>query len=232
MMAGSEIARRQSGTPARRSQPPARQSQTAYATYTVTDAQTPARPATRARPTPREYSASPPVKSSGSNSISVLEAEYLGTMFLIFLTVFTDQKSTYGSKMLAVLKRMTFASILFFILGLLSTGSENTAKFSKAVGLLVLAGVFLGTAGQGTISALDNFFKADWTQGSTTEGDTSGNAPAGTQTGSSAGGATESALQRAEQAAQNAINRVGSGFFGTASNNPLIKSLEQLLGAI
>lgn len=228
-MAGT-VARRQSGPPARRSQPPARQSQTAYATYTVTDAQTPARPAARARPEPRQYSPRP--SSGNSNSISVLEAEYLGTMFLIFLTVFTDQKSTYGSKMLAVLKRMTFASILFFVLGLLSTGSENTAKFSKAVGLLVLAGVFLGTAGQGTISALDNFFKADWTQGSTTEGDTSGNAPAGTQTGPSAGGATQSALQRAEQAALNALNRVGNGVTGTGSNNPLIKSLEQLLGAL
>lgn len=102
-------------------------------------------------------------------------------MFLIFLTIFTDQKSTYGAKMLAVLKRMTFASILFFVLGLLSTGSENTAKFSKAVGLLMLAGVFLGTAGQGTISALDAFFKADWVSGDTTQGDTSSAAPAGTQ---------------------------------------------------
>lgn len=228
-MASSQIARRQSGTPARQSRPPARQT----ATYTVTDAQTPARPAARTRPEPRQYSYNPgPSKSSGSNSISVLEAEYLGTMFLIFLTVFTDQKSTYGSKMLAVLKRMTFASILFFILGLLSTGSENTAKFSKAVGLLVLAGVFLGTAGQGTISALDSFFKADWTQGDTTQGDTSGNAPAGTQTGPSASGASQSALQRAEQAALNALNRVGNGVTGTGSNNPLIKSLEQLLGAI
>lgn len=192
-MAGT-VARRQSSVPARRSQPPARQSQTAYATYTVTDAQTPARPAARTRPEPRQYSYNPPPsKSSGSNSISVLEAEYLGTMFLIFLTVFTDQKSTYGAKMLAVLKRMTFASILFFILGLLSTGSENTAKFSKAVGLLVLAGVFLGTAGQGTISALDNFFKADWTQGDTTQGDTSSNAPAGTQIGTSGSAANMAA---------------------------------------
>jgi hypothetical protein len=149
-------------------------------------------------------------------------------MFLIFLTVFTDQSSTYGSKMLAVLKRMTFASILFFILGLMSTGGENIAKFSKAVGALVLAGIFLGTAGQGTISALDSFFKADWSTGDTTQGDSSSNAPAGQQQGT---GAT-SKLQQAEQAAMNAINRVGNGVTGTASNNPAIKALEQLLGAI
>lgn len=183
-MASTQVARRQSGTPARRSSPPARQSQTAYATYTVTDAQTPARPAAKTRPEPRQYSTSPPPqKSSGSNSISVLEAEYLACMFLIFLTVFTDQTSTYASKMLAVLKRMTFASILFFILGLMSTGGENIAKFSKAIGALVLAGIFLGTAGQGTISALDAFFKTDWTSGDSTQGDSSSNAPAGTQIG-------------------------------------------------
>jgi hypothetical protein len=130
--------------------------------------------------------------------------------------------------MLAVLKRMTFASILFFILGLMSTGGENIAKFSKAIGALVLAGIFLGTAGQGTISALDSFFKADWKTGDSSEGDSSGNAAAGSGTS----GAATSKLQQAEQAAMNAINRVGNGVTGTASNNPAIKALEQLLGAI
>jgi len=222
-MASTDVARRQS-------RQTVRGQRTAYATYTVTDAQTPARPQARTRPVRQQYSAPPPASkpSGGSNSISVLEAEYLASMFLIFLTVFTDQSSTYGSKMLAVLKRMTFASILFFILGLMSTGGENIAKFSKAVGALVLAGIFLGTAGQGTISALDSFFKADWSTGDTTQGDSSSNAPAGQQQGT---GAT-SKLQQAEQAAMNAINRVGNGVTGTASNNPAIKALEQLLGAI
>lgn len=228
MMASTDVARYQSRAAARR---PGGGQQTIHAHYEITDAQTPARPQTRSRPVPREYSTAPRANPSReSNSISVLEAEYLATMFLIFLTVFTDQTSSYSSKMLAVMKRMTFASILFFILGLLSTGSENTAKFSKAVGLLVLAGVFLGTAGQGTISAMDHFFKADWTQGDTTQGDSSGNAPAGTQTTGS--GKAKSKLQQAEEAAQNAINRVGGGVFGTGSNNPALKALEQLLGAI
>lgn len=227
-MASTDVARYQSRSPAQRGRPGR---QTINASYTITDAQTPARSQTPARTQPRAYSPPAPApKSGGGNSISVLEAEYLATMFLIVLTVFTDQTSTYAAKMLAVMKRLTFASILFFILGLLSTGSENTAKFSKAVGLLVLAGVFLGTAGQGTISALDHFFKADWTQGDTTQGDTSGNAPAGQQTTSS--GKAKSKLQQAEEAAQNAINRVGGGVFGTGSNNPALKALEQLLGAI
>lgn len=226
-MASTDLAR-QSGGPARRSQAP----RTAYATYTVTDApQTPARPQAKARPARQQYSPPPSApKATSSNSIGVLEAEYLATMFLIFLTVFTDQTSTYGSKMLAVMKRMTFASILFFVLGLLSTGSENTAKFSKALGALVLAGVFLGTAGQGTISAMDNFFKADWTQGSSTEGDSSSNAPAGQQTGT-AGTPTGSKLQQAEQAFVNALNKIGHGG-QTGSTNPLVNAFQQLLGAI
>jgi hypothetical protein len=227
MMASTDVARRQSGSPATQS----RGHRTAYATYTVTDApQTPARSQASTRPARQQYSPPPAApRQTGSNSISVLEAEYLATMFLIFLTVFTDQTSTYGSKMLAVMKRMTFASILFFILGLLSTGSENTAKFSKAVGALVLAGVFLGTAGQGTISALDNFFKADWTQGSSSEGDSSSNAPAGTQ--ATAGSTSSSKLQTAENAFLQALNKIGHGG-QTGSTNPLVNAFQQLLGAI
>lgn len=121
-------------------------------------------------------------KSTGS-SIGVLEAEYFGCLILIFLTVFTDSQSSYSSKMLAVMKRGTLASVLFFILALMSTGGPNMARFAKAIGALVVAGIFLGTAGQGTISALDAFFKADWTTGDTTQGDSSSNAPAGTQIG-------------------------------------------------
>lgn len=121
-------------------------------------------------------------KSTGS-SVGVLEAEYFGALILIFLTVFTDSQSSYSSKMLAVMKRGTLASVLFFILALMSTGGPNMARFAKAVGALVVAGIFLGTAGQGTISALDAFFKADWTSGDSTQGDSSSNAPAGTQIG-------------------------------------------------
>lgn len=170
-----------------------------------------------------------PAKPSG-NSIGALEAEYFACLLLIFLTIFTDTQSTYSAKMLAVMKRGTLASVLFFILALMSAGSENMARFSKALGALVLAGIFLGTAGQGTISALDTFFKADWTSGDTTQGDSSSAAPAGQQTTGS--GKAKSKLQQAEQAMLNAINRVGSGFTGTGSSNPFIKSLEQLLGAL
>lgn len=128
---------------------------------------------------------SSPVSTGQSlgGSVSVLMAEYFGTLILIFLTVFTDGNSSYSSKMLAVMKRGTLASVLFFILALMSTGSQNMARVAKALGALVLVAIFLGTAGQGSISALDAFFKADWTSGDSTQGDSSAQAPAGTQIG-------------------------------------------------
>jgi hypothetical protein len=115
-----------------------------------------------------------------AGTIGTLEAEFVGCILLIFLTVFTDATSSYADKMLAIMKRGTLATVLFFILALLSTTGEGSAKFAKAFGLLVMAGIFLSTGGQDTISVLDTFFKADWT-GSGTSNASSANANAGTQ---------------------------------------------------
>lgn len=153
---------------------------------------------TEDRPVPSQRASTGSMRSSGprpaysspvstgqslGGSVSVLMAEYFGALILIFLTVFTDSTSSYSAKMLAVMKRGTLASILFFILALASTTGGNSAKYAKALGALVVAGIFLGTAGQGSISALDAFFKADWTTGDTTQGDSSSQAPSGTQIG-------------------------------------------------
>lgn len=117
-----------------------------------------------------------------ANATSVLEVEYIGGILLLFLTIFTDQNSEYGDKMLAFMKRATLTSILFFILALLAQSSEGAAKFAKVFGGLVIGTMFLSTAGQNTISALDAFFKADWTSGNNVSGNTSANATAGQQT--------------------------------------------------
>lgn len=149
----------------------------------------PQTPARRQSGTPqrqsRPVSSYAPVGSgeATSNSVTVLEAEFFGCIFLIFLTVFTDSSASYSAKMLAVMKRGTLATVLFFVLALFSASGPNAARVAKAFGALVLAGIFLGTAGQGTISALDSFFKADWKSGSTTEGDSSSQAGAGQQIG-------------------------------------------------
>lgn len=119
-----------------------------------------------------------------AGTIGTLEAEFVGCILLIILTVFTDASASYSDKILAVMKRGTLACVLFFILALFSTAGEGSAKFAKAFGLLVMAGIFLSTGGQNTISVLDTFFKADWTSGGTSSNpsDSSANAQAGTQT--------------------------------------------------
>jgi hypothetical protein len=132
-----------------------------------------------------------------AGAIGALEAEFIGCILLIFLTVFTDASSSYGDKMLAVMKRGTLASVLFFILALLSAAGEGSAKFAKAFGLLVMAGIFLSTGGQDTISVLDEFFKADWTGNAAS----SANAPAGTQQPVAPG-----VVSKAQSAAQKAEN--------------------------
>ena len=147
---------------------------------------------TMERPATSQRRSAGPVRQYGPTSagekvgtIGTLEAEFVGSIILIFLTVFTDATSSYGDKMLAIMKRGTLAAILFFILALLSTAGEGSAKFAKAFGLLVMAGIFLSTAGQDTISVLDTFFKANWTSGGTTADpdSSSANAEAGQQTG-------------------------------------------------
>lgn len=139
--------------------------------------QGPAKPQPKSRPV-RDYLPTTAGDTAG-NSVTLLEAEYIGCIVLIFLTVFTDGSSSYSSKMLAVMKRGTLATVLFFILALTSASGPNAAKVARALGALVIAGIFLGTAGQGTISALDAFFAADWTANVSSSSESSGDATAG-----------------------------------------------------
>jgi hypothetical protein len=181
----------------------------------VTGNQTPARPQTgsqsRRRPV-SEYRDRLPTSAGtkAGNSIGALEAEYFGCLVFIFLTVFTDQSSTYASKMLAVMKRATLVSILFFILALMSAGSGNIARVAKALGLLVLAGIILSGPGQNTIAELDKFFGADWTSGNTgsttPSGDSSANAPAGQQASPSIIGGIGSEISNAGKDVGSAIS--------------------------
>lgn len=155
-------------------------------------------------------------------TIGTLEAEFIGSILLIFLTVFTDATSSYGDKMLAVMKRGTLAAILFFILALFSTAGEGSAKFAKAFGLLVMAGIFLSTAGQDTISVLDAFFKADWTSGGDTNNpaNSSANAVAGQQQTTPVGtaiGNPDSVINQSIGAAQVPGNVISETIQGSAS---------------
>jgi hypothetical protein len=164
-------------------------------------------------------------------TIGTLEAEFIGSVLLIFLTVFTDASSSYGDKMLAVMKRGTLAAILFFILALFSTAGEGSAKFAKAFGLLVMAGIFLSTAGQDTISILDTFFKADWTS-SGDSSNSSANATAGQQQtpiGTDIGN-SDSVINESIGAAQVPGNIISETIQGTSSVISKINAFGAKLG--
>lgn len=130
----------------------------------------------------RDYGPTNVGKDVGS-SVGTLEAEFFGAMLLIGLTIFFDPKasSDYSSVMLAAMKRGTLVIITFFLLALMSAAGPNAARFAKAFGALVIVALILAQAQDGMITKLDSFFKADWTSGGTSAGDSSANAAAGTQ---------------------------------------------------
>lgn len=116
-------------------------------------------------------------KSAG-NSVGALEAEFIGAIALLFLTLFTDTTSSYSDKMLAVMKRGTLIALTFFILALMSAQGPNAARFAKAFGALLDVGILLSVASTEMLGEIDGFFKGTWTSADSSGG-TSAGAPAG-----------------------------------------------------
>jgi hypothetical protein len=151
----------------------------------------------------RNYSArdisnnSPTRVGSRVASVGLLEAEFLASIFMLFLLMFTNSSETYASKIMALMKRGTLISILFFVLALTAATGENAAKVAKGIGALVFVATLLSTPGNTVITDLDAFFKADWT-GTAEHGSDVGSADTGTSSGTSSGalGAAEGAIQR------------------------------------
>lgn len=116
-------------------------------------------------------------KSAG-NAVGALEAEFIGAIALLFLTLFTDTTSSYSDKMLAVMKRGTLIALTFFILALMSAQGPNAARFAKAFGALLDVGILLSVASTEMLGEIDGFFKGTWTSADSSGG-TSAGAPAG-----------------------------------------------------
>lgn len=109
----------------------------------------------------RQYYPTTAGKEAGS-SIGALEAEFLGALALLFLTLFTDTTASYNDKILAVMKRGTLLAITFFILALLSGQGPNAARVAKAFGGLIVIGLILSVASDTMLSEVDNFIKGTW----------------------------------------------------------------------
>lgn len=203
-------------------------------------------PANRPRGRQSNYSARPireyspdKLADKSTSGVGLLAAEFFGILFLLVVELFAGTDS-YEEKMLSIMKRATLVFILFFLLAIIAGVGDNASKIAKGIGGLVFVGILLSSPGETILSALDNFFKADWTSKGAT-GSTS--ADSGTQ--ESSGSALVSGSNTAEQIAQSAglptvssvagipqgvvtiLNGIKNDLSGAAK-----KSFEQLLGGI
>jgi hypothetical protein len=123
---------------------------------------------------------SPPKPLGKIASVGLLEAEFLGCIFLLILFLFADLSKSFPDKMMQTMKRGTFISILFFVLALVAGTGDNVGRVAKAIGGLTFFAMLLTSPMTEILGNMDTFFKGDWT--STNEGGTS--ATAGTPEGS------------------------------------------------
>lgn len=114
-----------------------------------------------------------------SGAVGALTAEFLGGLALLFLTLFTDSKSSYSDKMLAIMKRGTLLAISFFLLALIGGQGPNAARIVKAFGLLIDVALIMSVASDSMLSELDHFFQGTWTGTSSSGPSSSSNAQAG-----------------------------------------------------
>src|SRR5215475_11089591 len=66
----------------------------------------------------RQYS--PTRVGDRSAGVGLLEAEFLGSLFLLILLLFADTNKSYADKIMSTMKRGTMLCILFFVLALIA----------------------------------------------------------------------------------------------------------------
>jgi hypothetical protein len=149
------------------------------------------------RPTPRQYNPAN-AGSQVTGSIGALEGEFIVCLALLGLLMFANTGSSYGEKIMSLMKRGTLVCLLFFLLAIISNIGPNAEKIAKAFGGLVIVAILLTSPINTVITDVDSLIKNDWVGTSETGGDYS-SASAATQAN-----ANRSAVSAAEQAAINA----------------------------
>lgn len=174
--------------------------------------------------------------SKGDGSIGALEAEFLGAIGLIILTLFTDSTNTYSDKMLKVMKQGTLTCAAFFVLALVANIGPNSARAAKAFGALMVAGILLNVGASTALTEIDSFFKGDWTASS---GNSDGSA--GGSSGGAGGGSPTSPAGNLGQAIKNALdplslpeqiyNGIKNNFFNGATGASPSETLNDVTNA-
>lgn len=159
----------------------------------------------------RSYS--PTKMGAGASSVGLLEAEFLGSLFLLILLLFADLNKSYADKIMSTMKRGTLICILFFILSLVAGVGPNAAKIAKAVGGMVFLAILLTSPVTDMIGNFDKFLRGDWA-GSGEHGTDVGSSSSTSDTGSSTTGGTAGPLQAAEGAISRITDIINSFGFG------------------
>jgi len=128
---------------------------------------------------------------SVSGSTGMLEGEFLLCLGLLVLLMFANTTSSYGEKVMSVMKRGTLVCLLFFLLAIISNIGPNAEKVAKAFGAMIIVAILITTPVGTVVTDVDNLIKNDWVGSPETGGDTAASADAGT------GGGTSSATQNA-----------------------------------
>jgi len=142
---------------------------------------------------------SPTRAGNKASGVGLLEAEFLGALFLLVLLLFADTSKSYADKIMSTMKRGTMLCILFFILALISGIGPSSAKIAKAIGAMVFVAILVTSPVLSMFGNLDKFFKADWTA-TGEHGSDVGATSSTSDTGSSTTGGSAGFLHNAEGA--------------------------------
>lgn len=129
--------------------------------------------------------------SQATGNVGMLEGEFVLCLGLLVLLMFANSTSSYGEKVMSVMKRGTLVCLLFFLLAIISGIGPNAEKIAKAFGALIIVAILITTPVSTVITDVDNIIKNDWVGSGETGNDTAASADAGT------GGGTSSATQNA-----------------------------------
>lgn len=138
-------------------------------------------------------------------SVGALEGEFLICIGLLVLLMFANSTSSYGERVMSIMKRGTLVCLLFFLLAIISQVGPNASRIAKVFGGLVIVAILITTPANTVIEDVDSLIKNDWVGSAETGDDTAASADKGT---------SEGQTPAVENAVNNALAGIGAGGIG------------------
>jgi hypothetical protein len=155
-----------------------------------------------------------------SGSAGMLEGEFLLCLGLLVLLMFANTTSSYGEKVMSLMKRGTLICLLFFLLAIISNIGPNAEKVAKAFGGLIIVAILITTPVNTVVTDVDSLIKNDWVGSSETGGDTAASADTGTSGGTSTSGI------------ESILNEVGPGPIANALQHISVSNIKSILNQV